>query len=82
MKKMLLSAGALALLLTSCGGSNEETVEVEQNASIVFHILQRSSRGTPASALSICLPHPAHVALPHAEHVSFQHIVLSQSVIK
>ena len=29
--------------------------------------LHRSSRGTPATADSTCMPHPAHVGLPQSE---------------
>ena len=34
----------------------------------------RSCSGTPLSALSICNPHPAHVAFPHVAHLQRQHI--------
>ena len=37
--------------------------------------LQRSDRGTPASACSTWLPQPAQVALPHVRHVIRRHIV-------
>ena len=42
----------------------------------VCHPGQRSSTGTPESALSMCMPHPAQVAFPHVLQLSFQHIGL------
>ena len=36
---------------------------------------ERALRYLLSSALSMCLPQPAHVALPHEEHSSFQHIL-------
>lgn len=36
--------------------------------------VQRFSRGTPASACSMCFPHPAHVGFPQCGHWILWHI--------